>query len=99
MVISAGFGDREPGAHRGFAELEGDERGRLQRGIRSPERWREAASRTRTGASAPSGDPLTGVAHANGLLVLGFSGGQVSAITRFDTSVLPGFGLPPALPA
>ncbi len=44
-------------------------------------------------------DPLTGAARANGLLVFGFARGQVSAITRFDTSVLPSFGLPPALPA
>ena len=44
-------------------------------------------------------DPLTGVARANGLLVFSLAGGQVSAITRFDTSVLASFGLPPARPA
>jgi RNA polymerase sigma-70 factor (TIGR02960 family) len=43
-------------------------------------------------------DPLAKVAHANGLLVFTFAGGRISAITRFDTSVLPRFGLPPTLP-
>ena len=43
-------------------------------------------------------DPLAKVAHANGLLVFTFAGGQISAITRFDTSVLPRFGLLPTLP-
>jgi RNA polymerase sigma-70 factor (ECF subfamily) len=39
-------------------------------------------------------DPTTGVAHANGLLVVSLSGELISSITRFDTSVLPRFGLP-----
>ena len=43
-------------------------------------------------------DPLTGVAHANGLLVLTLAGERISAITRFDNSVLPRFGLPRTLP-
>jgi hypothetical protein len=43
-------------------------------------------------------DPRTGVTHANGLLVITLSGARVSAITRFDNSVLPGFGLPRILP-
>src|SRR5436190_13778057 len=43
-------------------------------------------------------DPLTGVAHANGLLVLTLAGDRISAITRFDNSVLPRFGLPRTLP-
>jgi RNA polymerase sigma-70 factor (TIGR02960 family) len=38
------------------------------------------------------------VLHANGMLVLTLAGDQVSAITRFDTSVLPRFGLPRSLP-
>jgi len=38
------------------------------------------------------------VAHANGLLVLTLAGTQVSAITRFDSSVLARFGLPRLLP-
>jgi RNA polymerase sigma-70 factor (TIGR02960 family) len=33
-----------------------------------------------------------------GLLVLTLTGGQVGAITHFDRSVLPWFGLPPSLP-
>ena len=40
-----------------------------------------------------------GTAHAAGLLVLGLSGGRVSTLTRFESSVLPRFGLPPVLPA
>ena len=43
-------------------------------------------------------DPRTGVTHANGLLVFTLSGARVSAITRFDNSVLPSFGLPRILP-
>jgi RNA polymerase sigma-70 factor, ECF subfamily len=40
------------------------------------------------------GDPQTGVARANGLLVATLAGGQISALTRFETSVMPRFGLP-----
>jgi RNA polymerase sigma-70 factor (TIGR02960 family) len=43
-------------------------------------------------------DPLTGVAHANGMLVLTLAGSRIRAITRFDNSVLPQFGLPRTLP-
>ena len=43
-------------------------------------------------------DPLTGVAHANGMLVLTLAGSRISAMTRFDNSVLPLFGLPRTLP-
>jgi RNA polymerase sigma-70 factor (TIGR02960 family) len=39
------------------------------------------------------------VAYGTGLLVFTLEGGQVSAITRFGSSVLPSFGLPLALPA
>jgi RNA polymerase sigma-70 factor (ECF subfamily) len=42
-------------------------------------------------------DPTAGVAHANGLLVLGLAGDQVSAMIRFDNSVFPRFGLPRTL--
>src|SRR5215469_411444 len=35
---------------------------------------------------------------AGGMLVFGLSGGRVSAITRFDESVLPRFGVPATLP-
>ena len=42
-------------------------------------------------------DPLTRVLHAFGLFVITLSGDQVSAITRFDNTVLPRFGLPRTL--
>jgi RNA polymerase sigma-70 factor (TIGR02960 family) len=43
-------------------------------------------------------DPHTPVLHANGLLVLTLAGDRISMITRFDTSVMPRFGLPRSLP-
>jgi RNA polymerase sigma-70 factor (TIGR02960 family) len=43
-------------------------------------------------------DPRTGIAHANGLLVVTLTGRQICAMTRFDNSVLPRFGLPRTLP-
>ena len=43
-------------------------------------------------------DPQAGVCHACGLLVLTLSGHRICAMTRFDTSVLPRFGLPRTLP-
>jgi RNA polymerase sigma-70 factor (TIGR02960 family) len=43
-------------------------------------------------------DPLTGVAHAVGLIVLTLAGDRISVLTRFDNSVLPRFGLPRTLP-
>jgi RNA polymerase sigma-70 factor (ECF subfamily) len=43
-------------------------------------------------------DPVTGVAHANGMLVLTLAGSRICAMTRFDNSVLPLFGLPRTLP-
>ena len=43
-------------------------------------------------------DPQAGVAHANGLLVATLAGPQIHAMTRFDNSVLPSFGLPRTLP-
>jgi RNA polymerase sigma-70 factor (ECF subfamily) len=42
-------------------------------------------------------DPLTGLAHARGLLVLTLTGGGISALTGFDTATLPLFGLPRTL--
>lgn len=45
-----------------------------------------------------AGDPHGGVAHASGLLVASLAGSQICALTRFDNSVLPGFGLPRTLP-
>lgn len=43
-------------------------------------------------------DARTGIWHANGMVVLTLAGQRVSAITRFDTGVLPRFGLPRTLP-
>ena len=43
-------------------------------------------------------DPQARVAHANGLLVATLAGPQICVLTRFDNSVLPGFGLPRTLP-
>jgi RNA polymerase sigma-70 factor (TIGR02960 family) len=44
-------------------------------------------------------EPPTAAARASGVLVFTLTGGRVSAITRFGDSVLPRFGLAPALPA
>jgi RNA polymerase sigma-70 factor (TIGR02960 family) len=41
----------------------------------------------------------TGVRHGVGLYVLTLSGERICALTRFDNSVLPSFGLPRSLPA
>jgi RNA polymerase sigma-70 factor (TIGR02960 family) len=43
-------------------------------------------------------DPQASVCHALGLLVLTLSGSRICAMTRFDNSVLPHFGLPRTLP-
>jgi RNA polymerase sigma-70 factor (ECF subfamily) len=40
----------------------------------------------------------TGIRHGTGLYVLTLTGGRICALTRFDTSVLPWFGLPRSLP-
>ena len=45
------------------------------------------------GAYLPDG--AADAAQANGLLVLTLSGGRIQAMTRFEASVLPSFGLPP----
>jgi RNA polymerase sigma-70 factor (TIGR02960 family) len=42
-------------------------------------------------------DPL-GISHGVGLYVLTLSGDRISAMTRFENSVLPSFGLPRSLP-
>ena len=44
-------------------------------------------------------DPHAMVLHANGLIVLTLAGDHISALTRFDNSVLPSFGLPRTLPS
>jgi RNA polymerase sigma-70 factor (TIGR02960 family) len=41
----------------------------------------------------------SGLRHGTGLLVLTLAGHRISSITRFDTSVLPWFGLPRSLPS
>jgi RNA polymerase sigma-70 factor (ECF subfamily) len=43
-------------------------------------------------------DPPSGIACASGMLVFTLSGSRVSAITRFDDTVLPRFGVPSTLP-
>ena len=41
----------------------------------------------------------TGIRHGVGLIVLTLSGDRIRAMTRFDNSVLPSFGLPRSLPS
>ncbi len=43
-------------------------------------------------------DPITGVAHAFGLLVVTLAGDQIAALTRFDNAAIDRFGLPRTLP-
>ena len=43
-------------------------------------------------------NPGGGPRHAMGLLVFTLTGNRIRAITRFDNSVLPRFGLPHSLP-
>jgi len=40
-----------------------------------------------------------GIRHAAGFYVLTLAGDRICAMTRFDTSVLPWFGLPRSLPS
>jgi RNA polymerase sigma-70 factor (ECF subfamily) len=42
--------------------------------------------------------PTGGVRHGSGLFVLTLAGDRICAMTRFDSSVLPWFGLPQSLP-
>jgi RNA polymerase sigma-70 factor (ECF subfamily) len=42
-------------------------------------------------------DPVTGIGHAFGLLVITVAGDRISAITRFDNSAMARFGLPRTL--
>jgi hypothetical protein len=41
----------------------------------------------------------TGIRHGIGLYVLTLTGDRICAMTRFDNSVLPWFGLPRSLPS
>ena len=43
--------------------------------------------------------PAGGIRHGAGLLVLTLTGDQICAMTRFDNSVLPWFGMPRSLPS
>ena len=43
--------------------------------------------------------PPNGIAHGVGLIVLTLAGDQIHAMTRFESSVLPWFGLPRSLPS
>jgi RNA polymerase sigma-70 factor (ECF subfamily) len=43
-------------------------------------------------------DPVTGIGRAFGLLVISVAGDRISAITRFDNSVIDRFGLPRTVP-
>jgi len=43
-------------------------------------------------------DQRAAIAHAHGLLVLTLAGDRITALTHFDNSVLPLFGLPRTLP-
>jgi RNA polymerase sigma-70 factor (ECF subfamily) len=40
----------------------------------------------------------TGIRHGTGLFVLTLAGGRICAMTRFESTVLPWFGLPRSLP-
>jgi RNA polymerase sigma-70 factor (ECF subfamily) len=41
----------------------------------------------------------TGIRHGTGLIVLTLAGDRICAMTRFENSVLPRFGLPRSLPS
>jgi RNA polymerase sigma-70 factor (ECF subfamily) len=41
----------------------------------------------------------TGIRHGTGLIVLTLTGERICGMTRFESSVLPWFGLPPSLPS
>lgn len=69
--------------------------------------WREGRRYRLIQTSGANGQPAFGlyqhdraseVAHIIGLLVITLAGNQVSAITRFDNSVIARFGLPRTLP-
>jgi ketosteroid isomerase-like protein len=57
---------------------------------------------TRANGQPAFGTYLTapaGIRHATGLIVLTLSGDRICAMTRFENSVLPWFGLPRSLPS
>jgi RNA polymerase sigma-70 factor (ECF subfamily) len=70
--------------------------------------FRGGTRRYRLIATSANGQPAFGsygydngeaVGHARGVLVLTMEGDRISAITRFDNSAMPYFGLPETLPA
>jgi RNA polymerase sigma-70 factor (TIGR02960 family) len=67
----------------------------------APARWGRMLVATRANGQPAFGiyvrDPQARIQHAAGLLVLTLAGDRIRAMTRFDTSVLPFFGLPRTL--
>jgi RNA polymerase sigma-70 factor (ECF subfamily) len=61
--------------------------------------WRVVATRAnrQPAIGVYVADQHSGIWHANGLVVLTLAGSRISAMTRFDNSVLPRFGLPRTL--
>jgi RNA polymerase sigma-70 factor (ECF subfamily) len=75
---------------------------RLHAGIIRPDRTYDLVPTRANGQLAFAAylrTPSGGIRHGIGLLVLTVAGDQICAITRFDNSVLPWFGLPRSLPA
>jgi RNA polymerase sigma-70 factor (TIGR02960 family) len=72
----------------------------LTRTFRPGRRYRLVAATRANGQPAFGlylGDPRAPVLHANGLIVLTLAGDRISAITRFEVSVMERFGLPRSL--
>ena len=69
--------------------------------FRQGRRWRVVPTRAngQPAFGAYLTDPAGGPSHALGLLTFTLAGDRISAITRFDLSVLPHFGLPRTLPS
>jgi RNA polymerase sigma-70 factor (ECF subfamily) len=75
---------------------------RLHAGIIRPDRTYDLVPTRANGQLAFAAylrTPSGGIRPGIGLLVLTVTGDQICAITRFDNSVLPWFGLPRSLPA
>ena len=67
---------------------------------RGPEvRPRADASQRSAGVRGLPSRAPTGIRHGTGLFVLTLTGDRICAMTRFDNSVLPWFGLPRSLPS
>jgi Sigma-70, region 4 len=69
--------------------------------FRNGRRWRVVPTRAngQPAFGAYLKDPAGGPSHALGLLTVTLAGDRISAITRFDLSVLPHFGFPRSLPS